>query len=193
MLLWLGGCDADKSKSKGDDTSKVAASTAPASSSSAANAGQTAPTGAAAPSSASGPNHFTVSGDDSFTEGNATGSINKMARVDIWKITLQNKGKRADGKRILANLFFSKEFDVKAGTFPVKFSYLGEKDTFGASLFVIGGGPKQYSHDTEGKVTIDAVGKELKGSFEYTTNTRDKKKVTVKGKFAIPPGDLLKK
>jgi hypothetical protein len=141
---------------------------------------------------------FKISGDRSVSYDSASASISFMKAIKIWHIKLSTPYdyKKREGSGFMVNLFFSRKFSPKTGTFPIKFSYLNEPNTLGGSLVVTGEKKGMFSHDTDGKITFKSFGDTVSGEFEMTTlkkrRGQEDEKVTIKGSFTCPRGDAFK-
>ncbi len=96
------------------------------------------------------------------------------------------------GKKVTAHLFFSRNFNLEAKTYPIAFSYLNKKDTMGGTFFyrVKGQRIPSFTYDTTGEITITKTGAAIEGTFSYTVfssgRKAPKKSVKVTGKFSVP-------
>ncbi len=145
-----------------------------------------------------GKGEFKVSGDRSVICDSAAASFSYMKTVKIWSITLSTPYayKKKSGSGFMVKLFFSRKFSPKAGTFPIKFSYLNKPGTLGGSLVVSGEKRGMFSHDTEGTITFKSFGDTVTGEFEMTILKKKRgqkdQKVSINGSFTCPRGDAFK-
>jgi len=138
---------------------------------------------------------FTISGDVSLNYDSAKARIVYLKPIKIWRLEIKTpyKYKKANGSGYTVSLFFSRKFTPKAGTFPIKFSYLNKVDTMGGSLVVSGKNRGMYSHDTDGTITFTSFSDTVSGKFKMTTTKgKDKGNVSVEGSFTCPKGEAFK-
>lgn len=142
---------------------------------------------------AGGESNFKYKG---FVSGNAAGAaagFSLMKRVNIRRLSLSTYDKTTRD-RAGVNIFFSRKFNPKAGTFPIAFSYLNKPDTCGGSFsFKQGDKRGLFSYDTKGEITFETFNETAKGSFRMEVFDRDGKKIEVSGSFELEVGDAFKK
>ncbi len=142
---------------------------------------------------AAGESGFKYNGFVNGKAVNAAANFSFMKRVNIRRLSLSTYDK-ATRDRAGVNIFFSRKFNPKAGTFPIAFSYLGKLDTCGGSFsFKKGDKRGLFSHDTKGEITFETFKGKAKGSFKMDVFDRDGKKIEVSGSFELEMGDAFKK
>lgn len=135
---------------------------------------------------------FNIKGDKSLDISDAEVDMNYMKRIKIWHIFISTPANiyKKNGKKGTVHLFFSKNFDLKPGTYPIAFSYLNRKNTMGATFFYRENKKRtdRYTHDTKGDIIFTKVGDIIEGNFIFNVYSRDKTKgsVNVTGKFKLP-------
>ncbi len=126
------------------------------------------------------------------TEGRADFSY--MKAISIWRLSL-GKYNRETRESYNVNIFFSRDFQPKAGTFPIKFSYLNKKDTCGGSFIFRkdkNSRSKMLSTATNGTLTFETFGEKVKGTFKYDVTDGKELKETVSGSFELERGNAFK-
>lgn len=131
-----------------------------------------------------------------FVDGeaaNAAARFSSMKGVNIWHLSLSTYDKTTR-ERVGVNIFFSRTFNPKAGTFPIAFSYLNKQDTCGGSFFFKKGDKRGlFSHYTKGEITFESFKEKAKGSFRMEVSNNVGKKIDVSGSFELEMGDAFKK
>ena len=140
---------------------------------------------------------FNITGDIEAVVDDATSFVSEITRLKIWKLTVTSPSsyKEESGHSIMVNLFFSRNFEPKPGTYPIQFSYLNAENAMGGSVVIMGDGMTMYSHDTEGEVTFEAFDDRLTGSFHFVSydgSDEDRHEVSVEGMFDCERGEALK-
>ncbi|MCP5104006.1 MAG: hypothetical protein GY950_11535 [bacterium] len=140
-----------------------------------------------------GESSFKYKGFVSGEAANATARFSYMKRINIWHLSLSTFDKTTR-ERVSVNIFFSRKFNPKSGTFPIAFSYLNKPGTCGGSFsFKKGNKRGRFSHDTKGEITFETFKEKAKGSFRMDVFDRDGKKIEVSGSFELEMGDAFKK
>lgn len=142
-------------------------------------------------------NSATIAGAYQVELHDLEGSTFFMQRPGVWMLQLRTpkEHKETTGTGYLVTMFFSKDFSLDKGKFPIRFHYMNEKNTLGGSVIVRGEKRVQFSFDTNGTIEFTRTDDRLQGDFEYTTfdKTREpRQSVTVKGTFDVERGDALK-
>ncbi len=118
--------------------------------------------------------------------------MNYMKRINIWHIWIHTPTKdyKKNGKKGTVHLFFSKNFNIKKGKFPIAFSYLNKKDTMGATFFSreLPKKTMKFTYDTKGEINFTKVGDLIEGEFLFSVFSDKENKMSVKisGKFSVP-------
>ena len=133
-----------------------------------------------------------------FINGEAvkgTAQFSFMERIGIWRLSL-GKYQKMPRESFYVNIFFSRNFHPKAGTFPIAFSYLNKKDTCGGSFSFRKkeeGKRGLFSHDTKGELTFETFAEKAKGTFHMEVGDGKGKNMEVSGSFELELGDAFKK
>ena len=141
-----------------------------------------------------GESHFKYKGFVNGEVVKGTANFYFMKSTKIWRLS-QGKFNKNPRESYQVNIFFSRNFHPKAGTFPIAFSYLNKKDTCGGSFsFRTKEGKRGlFSHDTKGKLTFEKFTEKVKGTFNMEVNDGRGKTVEVLGSFELELGDAFKK
>jgi hypothetical protein len=117
-----------------------------------------------------------------------------MERINIWRLAV-GKYQKSPRESFSVNIFFSRNFQPKAGTFPIAFSYLNKENTCGGSFSFRQKDGKRglFSHDTKGELTFETFSEMVKGTFQMEVGDGKGKKVEVSGSFELELGDAFKK
>lgn len=118
-----------------------------------------------------------------------------MERLGIWHLSM-GKFQKKPRESFYVNIFFSRDFSPRVGTFPIAFSYLGKKDTCGGSFSFrkeVEGKRGLFSHDTKGELTFEIFSEKAKGIFYMEVGDGKGNKVNVSGAFDQQLGDAFKK
>jgi len=141
-----------------------------------------------------GESHFKYNGFVNGEAVKATANFYFMKRINIWNLSM-GKFHKNTRERFQVNIFFSRNFQPKVGTFPIAFSYLNKKDTCGGSFsFRTKDGKRGlFSHDTKGEITFETFAEKVKGTFHMEVGNSKGQKVKVSGSFELLLGDAFKK
>ncbi len=137
---------------------------------------------------------FSVSGDVEVVVTEATATMVKIGgRIPAITIVSAPASIRELGTSYSVNLFFSRDFDPKAGEVAIEFSYTQKTDTLGASFRQRGA---TFSHDTRGTAEFTEFGEQVKVRFEFevfdeTEGTEGRRRVTVTGEAICARADIF--
>lgn len=147
----------------------------------------------AAPTS-KGETFFVTDGDVKVSVDDATATL-VMIRGTIPAMTIVSSPASIKklGQSYSTNLFFSSDFELQPGTYPVAFSYRKKTNTFGGSYVQRGA---MFSHDTQGTVEVLEVGDKVKLRFSFTAyetsgGEGERRKVTIKGQAVTDMVDIF--
>jgi len=131
-----------------------------------------------------------------FADGEAANAVARfsfMKSINIWHMSLSTYDKTTRD-RASVNIFFSRKFNPKAGTFPIAFSYLNKPDTCGGSFsFKKGDKRGLFSYYTKGEITFETFKEKAKGSFQMDVSDKEGGEIELSGSFELDLGDAFKK
>lgn len=139
-----------------------------------------------------GPAVLETDGDIKIEIQKAQAGIFYMKAIKVWQIVISSPAfYKKFGKEGSVHLFFSRDFRLKKGKYPVTFNYLGKKDTLGGSFSYHEKQKKtiRFSFDTQGEATFTKVDKTVEGEFSFKVFSKSKEarlSVVVSGKFSAP-------
>lgn len=140
------------------------------------------------------PTFFSVSGDVEVVVTEATAQMVKIRdRIPAITIVSAPASIRELGTSYSVNLFFSSDFDPKAGEVAIEFSYIRKTDTLGASFRQRGA---TFSHDTKGTAEFIEFGEQVRVRFEFevfdgSEGTEGRRRVTVTGEAICARADIF--
>lgn len=142
-------------------------------------------------------NSLKVDGASEVELEDLTATVFFQEGVGLWMLQLRTPPayKRTTGSGNTATMFFSKDFELSPGRYPIRFHYRNEANTLGASWIVSGDKRVMFSHDTEGTIEFSRVDDRLEGTFEYTTfdgSEEPRQSVRVQGRFEVDRREALK-
>ena len=129
-----------------------------------------------------------------MTVGEATAEMTKIRdRFPAITIISSPASVQELGSTYSVNIFFSSDFELAPGEYPIEFSYRSQANTLGGSFR---GNGTTFSHDTNGTAEFIEVGDRVKVLFEFETfdqseGSEDRRRVTVKGEAICARADIF--